>query len=149
MASRNLVQLPVKYDQSSVVDCGESTYQSPTSSRSRAGTARTVVDGIEERLRDREDAASEVEQHLINTPAQSALAIPVHVRLRHVFDERDAELDVAKEVHVVEPRDDGEAAEDQQHVDDEPRRGHERHAQDRVHVVGSFLRSSPRRSVCH
>jgi hypothetical protein len=98
-----------------------------------------MVDGIQERLRNRERATGEIQDHLVDTPAHGALAVPIHVCLWNVLDQRDAELDVAKEVHIVQPRDDGVTCKKQQHIDGYPSASGHHHAHNRVDIVGSAL----------
>ena len=53
----------------------------------------------------RECSPHQVQQDVLDRPANRALALEVDVRLRHVFDEADVELDPRKEVEEVEEGD--------------------------------------------
>ena len=62
---------------------------------------------VEQELAERERAAREVEQHVVDVPARRRAPRPVEQQLRQVLGQRDRELDVREQ---VEQREGGAAA---------------------------------------
>jgi len=72
-----------------------------------------VVVSDQDHLNDGETSASEVEEYISNTPADSAFPSEVHIRLRNILYDCDPQFDVGEVVEHVQPGDDADSGQDE------------------------------------
>lgn len=93
----------------------------------------TIIVCVDHHLQYAQPAAGEVEQHIADAPSVGALSAVVHVCLRHIFDQCDAQFDVTACVEEIEPVHDSggsqyDQCEDAQEEDGQNRSGHDGNA---------------------
>jgi len=121
------VQPVVLHNKQDIKENGEET-QTKLCGVPEDGTPVVVVDADEEHLEDGKGAPGEVQQDVADAPANCTLSSVVHVRLGHVLDEGDAELDVGAEVEVLQPAQLTEEGGDETGPEEEDNEDEEHHA---------------------